>query len=88
MNNFSKEDKMIIEEDIEKDFKDALVGLKILPPSSRGGVYLSYLYYYHLFRKIKFLPCYRVLEERIRIPNIEKVFLMFKAIFKNQLNII
>ena len=88
MNSFSQEDKLKIEKDIEKDFKDALVGIKMLPDSSRGGVYLSYLYYYHLFRKIKFLPSSRVLEERIRIPNIEKMFLMFKAIFKNELNLI
>ena len=88
MNSFSQEDKLKIEKDIEKDFKDALVGIKMLPRFSRGGVYLSYLYYYHLFRKIKSLPSSKVLEERIRISNIEKIFLMFKAIFKNQLNII
>jgi len=88
MNSFSQEDKLKIEKDIEKDFKHALVGIKMLPGSSKGGVYLSYLYYYHLFRKIKFLPSSRLLEERIRIPNLEKLFLMLKAIFKNQLNII
>jgi phytoene synthase len=88
MNSFSQEDKMKIEKDIEKDFKDALVGIKMLPDSAKGGVYLSYLYYYHLFRKIKFLPSSRVLEERIRIPNTEKMFLMLKAIFKNELNLI
>jgi len=88
MNSFSQEDKLKIEKDIEKDFKDALVGIKMLPRFSRGGVYLSYLYYYHLFRKIKSLPSSKVLEERIRIANIEKIFLMFKSILKNQLNII
>jgi phytoene synthase len=88
MNSFSQEDKMKIEKDIEKDFKDALVGIKMLPDSAKGGVYLSYLYYYHLFRKIKFLPSSRLLEERIRIPNTEKIFLMIKAIFKNELNLI
>tara|TARA_B100000795_G_scaffold257631_1_gene231036 strand:+ start:1243 stop:2079 length:837 start_codon:yes stop_codon:yes gene_type:complete len=88
MNSFSQEDKLKIEKDIEKDFKDALVGIKMLPRFSRGGVYLSYLYYYHLFRKIKSLPSSKVLEERIRISNIEKLFLMFKSILKNQLNII
>ena len=88
MNSFSQEDKMKIEKDIEKDFKDALVGIKMLPDSAKGGVYLSYLYYYHLFRKIKFLPSSRLLEERIRIPNLEKLFLMLKAIFKNELNLI
>ena len=88
MNSFSQEDKLKIEKDIEKDFKDALVGIKMLPDSAKGGVYLSYLYYYHLFRKIKFLPSSRLLEERIRIPNSEKLFLMIKAIFKNELNLI
>ncbi len=88
MDSFSQEDKLKIEKDIEKDFNHALVGIKMLPSSSKGGVYLSYLYYYHLFRKIKFLPSSRLLEERIRIPNSEKLFLMLKAIFKNQLNII
>ena len=88
MNSFSQEDKLKIEKDIEKDFKDALVGIKMLPDLAKGGVYLSYLYYYHLFRKIKFLPSSRLLEERIRIPNSEKLFLMLKAIFKNELNLI
>jgi phytoene synthase len=88
MNSFSQQDKLKIEKDIEKDFKDALVGIKMLPDSAKGGVYLSYLYYYHLFRKIKFLPSSRLLEERIRIPNTEKIFLMLKAIFKNELNLI
>ena len=88
MNNFSQDDKLKIEKDIEIDFENALVGIKMLPRFSRGGVYLSYLYYYHLFRKIKSLPSSKVLEERIRIANIEKIFLMFKSILKNQLNII
>ena len=88
MNNFSKADKIRIEEDIEQDFKDALVGVKMLPISSRGGVYLSYLYYYNLFKKIKSLPSSRVLEERIRVPNRKKIFIMLVAIFKNKLNII
>ena len=88
MNNFSQADKLKIEKNIEIDFENALVGIKMLPRFSRGGVYLSYIYYYHLFRKIKSLPSSKVLEERIRIANIEKMFLMFKSILKNQLNII
>lgn len=88
MNNFSQADKLKIEKNIEIDFENALVGIKMLPRFSRGGVYLSYLYYYHLFRKIKSLSSSKVLEERIRIANIEKMFLMFKSILKNQLNII
>lgn len=88
LDNFSQSDKITIEKDIEKDFKDALVGIKMLPSSSRGGVYLSYLYYYNLFKKIKHLSPSRILEDRIRIPNLEKLALMFKASLKNQLNLI
>jgi len=88
LDKFSKSDKINIEKDIEKDFKDALVGIRMLPISSRGGVYLSYLYYYHLFKKIKHLSPSRILEDRIRVPNLEKILLMFKASFKNQLNLI
>jgi phytoene/squalene synthetase len=88
LDNFSQSDKIKIEKDIEKDFKDALVGIKMLPSSSRGGVYLSYLYYYSLFKKIKHLSPSRILEDRIRIPNLEKLALMFKATLKNQLNLI
>ena len=88
LDSFSQSDKIKIEKDIEKDFKDALVGIKMLPSTSRGGVYLSYLYYYHLFKKIKHLSPSRILEDRIRIPNLEKLALMFKASLKNQLNLI
>ena len=88
LDNFSQSDKINIEKDIEEDFKDALVGIKMLPSSSRGGVYLSYLYYYNLFKKIQCLSPSRILEERIRISNLEKLVLMFKASFKNQFNLI
>ena len=88
MVNFSEEDKRKIENDIEIDFADALRGIKNLPLSSRGGVYLAYIYYYNLFRKIKSLPSSRILEERIRIPNTNKVGLMLQSMLKNQFNLI
>jgi phytoene synthase len=88
MDKFSQSDKIKIEKDIERDFQDALLGIKMLPSNSRAGVYLSYIYYYHLFKKIKYLSPSRLLAERIRIPNIEKLVLMVKAVFKNQLNLI
>ena len=88
LDNFTQEDKKNIEKDIEKDFKDALVGIKMLPSSSRGGVYLSYLYYYQLFKKVKRLTPSKILEERIRIPNLEKIVLMFISSVKNKFNLI
>ena len=88
MVNFSEEDKQKIEEDIEIDFAEALVGIKKLPLSSRGGVYLAYIYYYNLFRKIKSLPSSKILQERIRIPNSNKISLMLQSMVKNQFNLI
>ena len=46
----------------ENDFKKGLLGIKMLPYSSRGGVFLAYRYYYNLFLKIKAIPSSRVLE--------------------------
>ena len=86
MERFTEIDKHKIESDIEEDFKNALVGIKKLKNGSRGGVYLAYVYYYSLFRKIKSLPPSRIFEERIRVPNTDKVLLMCQSVVKNQLN--
>lgn len=86
MHNFSELDKLKIEDDIEEDFKKALEGIKMLKSGSRGGVYLAYLYYYNLFRKIQNLPSSRILEERVRVTNSNKIFLMCQSIVKNQFN--
>ena len=74
-NNFSDSDKVEIEKDIEKDFREALIGIKQLPSSSRGGVYLAYYYYLRLFRKIKGVSSENIISERIRIPNGQKFIL-------------
>src|SRR5690606_13054508 len=53
MNVFNNETKTKIEEEIGLEFKEALVGIKLLPASSKFGVYLAYKYYLSLFKKIK-----------------------------------
>ena len=80
--------KKKIETDIEDDFKTALIGIKMLPYSSKGGVYLAYRYYYDLFLKIKSLPSSRILKDRIRIPNSKKIVLLVKSILRHQLKLI
>ena len=87
-NNFCDADKIKIEMDIEKDFEEALVGIKQLPPSSRGGVYLAYYYYLRLFRKIKNVSSENIISERIRIPNAQKVILMLQSFAKHQANLL
>ncbi len=79
--DFSLQAKKQIEQDIEQDFKMALPGIKMLPRSSRTGVYLAYVYYLSLFKKIKRLPVQRLLTERVRINNGKKIGLMFNSLF-------
>jgi len=88
MNNFTITEKKEVEKDILNDFKEALIGISQLPMSSRKGVYLAYFYYLRLFKKIQKLPATRVLEERIRIPNSQKIALMFSSLVRHQLNLL
>ena len=76
---FTEAEKRAIEEDIEQDFKEALVGIKALPVSSRGGVYLAYRYYMGLFNKIKRSSTKCVLSERIRVSNSRKFTMMLNS---------
>lgn len=88
MTKFSTCTKREIEKEIEQDFKEALVGIKKLPFSSKGGVYLAYVYYNSLFEKIKKLPAQRILTERIRISNCAKFGLMLNSLFHYKMNIL
>ena len=86
--NFSENEKIKIENDIEKEFKSALIGIKKLPSSSKKGVYLAYSYYYALFRKIKKIPADKVMKNRIRIPNFLKFLILIKVELKSILGLI
>jgi phytoene synthase len=88
LGNFSKTEKQKIESEIQADFSAALEGIKMLPHSSQNGVYMAYYYYLALFRKIKRLPAEKVLNERIRIPNFQKLMLMLTSSLRFKLNII
>jgi phytoene/squalene synthetase len=86
--NFSNEQKKDIEKEIEDDFAEALKGIRRLPKNSKNGVYLAYYYYWKLFKKIKRLPAEKILNERIRIPDFQKLLLMIKSNLKYQLDIL
>lgn len=79
MSVFNNEIKSVIEDDIEQEFNEALKGIKKLPVCSRFGVYLAYKYYLSLFRKIKQTPAQRIMHQRVRIPNSQKLSLMMKS---------
>lgn len=88
LDKFSSQAKIKIENEIEKDFHEALQGIKKLPPSSKGGVYLAYVYYKSLFNKIKRVPAEKVLTERIRISNGGKLRLMANSMFQYKMNML
>lgn len=84
----SESDKAVIEFDIEADFRAALEGIRQLPRSSRFGVYVAYVYYYSLFNRIKGVPSYRIMMERVRIPNYQKLGLLASSYFKHSLRLL
>lgn len=86
--NFTSSMKKEIEEDIAKDFKDAYKGILLLPGKAKFGVYVAYKYYLSLFRKIKKTAPANILDQRIRIPNYGKAYILAKAGVRSQLNIL
>jgi len=88
LSKFSNIEKKQIEEEIELEFKLALIGIRELPSSSKNGVYLAYIYYKKLFDKIKNSTAEKVMTQRIRISNAHKFGLMFDSIIRYKTNTI
>lgn len=79
INEFNNSVKAQIENEINEEFKEALSGIKKLPASCKFGVYLAYKYYLSLFKKIISTPAEKILQERIRIPNTQKLSLTMRS---------
>ena len=88
LNDFDHQAKSAIEAEIDRDFANAYQGIIRLPHSARLGVYMAYIYYTRLFRKIKRLSHQRVLQERIRIPNRQKLMLLMGSYLRHQFNLL
>ncbi len=88
LDELNDETKAEIEKDIEADFNTGLAGIKMLPKKARLGVYVAYIYYRSLFNKIKKLKASHIMQERIRIPNGQKVALFAGSYLRNSLNIL
>src|SRR5262249_52744464 len=85
---FDDSSKKKIEKSIEEDLNMAFEGIRRLPRSSKLGVYVAYLYYLALFKKIRNMPPAYVMKERIRIHNREKLSILCYSYLKHQLNLI
>lgn len=85
---FNKQEKKLIETDIKKDFDDALEGILQLPQGAQLGVYIAYVYYLELFKKIKETPAEVIMQKRIRVSDSQKMFLYFQAYLQQKLKVI
>lgn len=85
---FDEPTKKQIEQSILEDFQSGYEGIKKLPRSSKLGVYVAYVYYLALFRKIRNTPSGFVLKERISIRNRQKLSILCASYIKHQLNLI
>ena len=88
LNAFNTSVKKEIEADIEIDFQLGYEGIKQLPKNARFGVYMAYIYYYKLFKKIKAATADTILNERVRIPNNKKYRLFLTSYVRHNLNML
>lgn len=72
--------KQKLESGIEKEFAEALRGIKRLPHGVKLGVYSAYLYYAVLFNKIKKMRVKELMKSRVRISNFTKTALLIKSL--------
>jgi hypothetical protein len=79
MGVFNNKIKSQIEMEIETEFKEALIGIKKLPNTSKFGVYLAYKYYCCLFKKIRNTPAEKIMDQRMRINNAKKFSLAMRS---------
>ena len=87
-NNFTEQEKRLIEADIEKDLEKAYDGILQLPAKARFGVYLAYKYYLTLFKKIRRAEPALLLKRRVRINNSFKAFIFLRAGLRNSFNLL
>ncbi len=79
IDTFSENDKAALEEEIKEEFDQAFIGIKQLPKDVRLGVYVAYVYYLNLYKKISNTPAAEILEKRIRVKNRKKIYLLTKS---------
>lgn len=85
---FSDQHKKDILDDIRTDFDFAFEGIKNLPRGTRLGVYIAYVYYRQLLKKIAGTPATEIAQKRIRVSDTQKMMLFLQAVIQNKLNAI
>ncbi len=88
VSNITLEDKLRIEDEIRKEFEEALIGIKQLPKKARFGVYVSYKYYTKLLKEIERRNAKALLKERIRVRDSKKLMVFANSYVRNSLNLL
>lgn len=86
LKGFDEKTKTAIEADIDVDFAAGFEGIKLLPKGARFGVYIAYVYYYSLFKKIRKTHCDIILSKRVRISNKRKYGLLISSYLRHTIN--
>lgn len=86
--DFNDRSKNRIEKEIFEDFRQGYMGIRQLPQAACFGVYVAYVYYLALFKKIRNTPSRLVLKSRIRIRNREKALLLAYSFIRHHLKLL
>ncbi|MFC2113002.1 phytoene/squalene synthase family protein [Bacteroidota bacterium] len=87
IDSFNEDMKRQIEEDIGNDFNMALTGIRKLDNRIAFGVYLAYRYYFELYRKIIKKKPEQLLQERIRLNGLQRIYLLANSTVRYKLGI-
>lgn len=79
---FNDETKNKLIKEIDKEFDEALEGIKKLPKNARFGVYVAYIYYRDLSSQIKNMHARVLLNQRASVSNYRKLWLLIKSFIK------
>lgn len=74
------ETKQAIIGEIETEFAEAYEGIRRLPASCRPGVYVAYIYYRQLLKKLKQTPAAALLLQRVRVSDWNKMLLFARGL--------
>jgi 15-cis-phytoene synthase len=85
---FSETEKKRIIQDIENDFRYSLGGIRNLPSETKMPVITAYYYFSELLKKISATRADKLISRRIRINNFVKMFLLIKAWFMSEFNLV
>ena len=88
LTKFDEYTKQEILKDIQKDFDNALEGIRLLPNGARRGVYLAYVYYLNLYKNIRKASIEKILDERIRVSDRRKAYLLMNTMVRNSMNLL